>query len=108
MRKRVRTDPVAAEAAMRKTRWSVLTALGLTVAAVALMMSRRSVLGPETDGPPGWKVTLLVQGELKDKNAALTTELPPDFRNQHISDERFQSDELRYGIKKRRNLGQRR
>lgn len=92
---------------MSKTWLSMVTALGLTAASVAIFCARRSALGPESEGPLGWKVKLVVQGTLLTKDASIAIVRPLDFRRQHISEERFQGGkELREPIKWRRS-GQR-
>src|SRR4051794_40367049 len=88
---------------MSKNGLSVLTAGCLCAASLALMGGRWWVLGDEIDGPPGhstWKVTLVVKGDLRGKDAVLTMVLPPDFRRQHISDEVFESNQLRNSSRK--------
>jgi transglutaminase-like putative cysteine protease len=81
---------------MTKTGWAVTTALVLAVVSVTLAGVRRYVLGPDIDGRRGaaWKVTLAVEGRLTSPDATVAVRLPPDFRGQHILDERFQSKEL--------------
>ena len=96
---------------MSRTGLTVVTALALTVLSVALMAGRHYVLGSEIDGTPGtgtWKVTLTVEGRLSAANASITTVLPPDFRRQHVIDERFNSPELAHAIRTARDGGQRR
>src|SRR5205814_7223323 len=66
-----------------------------------------SALGSESEGPPGWKVRLVVEGTLLTKDASISVIRPLDFRRQHIMEERFHSDkELRDPVKWKR-LGQR-
>lgn len=82
---------------MSKTWLSVIAALVLTAIAVALHLARRSVMGPEAIGPQGiatWRITMVASGELASHEASLTTPRPPDFRRQHIFDEKAQSKEL--------------
>src|SRR5947209_3164973 len=93
---------------MAKRRLSLLTAAVLLVVSVGLMLSRHAVLGPEVEGPPGWKVTLQASGQLPGRMATLTTVMPPDFRHQHVAEEKLLSDELRYRIRKSKESGQRR
>lgn len=81
---------------MSKTRWSVLTALILTVGSGAVYVAR-TALGGDIYRPPGtstWKVTLLVSGQLLSPDASLTTLRPPDFRKQHVLDEHYHSAQL--------------
>lgn len=82
---------------MSKTTASMVAALALVVASVSLAATRRYVLGPEVDGPRGagaWHVTLTIQGKLAETNRSVVLSLPPDFRRQHIYQERFRSKEL--------------
>jgi len=97
--------------AMSRTGLTVVTALALTVLTAALMAGRHYVLGSEIDGTPGtgtWKVTVVVEGRLSAASASITTVLPPDFRRQHVIDERFSSAELAHAIRTARDGGQRR
>jgi hypothetical protein len=88
---------------MAKTWLSVVTAGVLVILSLAIFFARRYVLGAETAGPPGWKVTLVVEGTLTRRDASVTAVRPPDFRRQHISDEQFQSTEdLRDPVKTRK------
>jgi transglutaminase-like putative cysteine protease len=82
---------------MGKTWQSVFTALLLTAVSLALFVGRWSLFGSGLRGTYGgtpWRVTLVAVGELSAGDAAVTTPLPPDFRQQHIFDERFHSNEL--------------
>src|SRR5439155_10505311 len=94
---------------MAKTWLSVVTAAILVVGSLALMIGRRYALGVETAGPPGWKVTLVVDGKLTSRDASLITVRPLDFRRQHIAGEHFKaSPELRDPVKTRKTAsGQR-
>jgi transglutaminase-like putative cysteine protease len=84
------------ETAMSKTWLSTATALAFAAGALAVFVARKSVLGPEADGPLGWDVKVSVSGTLLTKDAAISITQPPDFRQQHISEERFESSpELR-------------
>ncbi len=74
---------------MKRTTWSVIVAVALAVAAVAVLGARRYALGEDIDGPRGggaWKVGLLVTGRFTQRNGTLTVRLPPDFRRQHLVD----------------------
>jgi transglutaminase-like putative cysteine protease len=82
---------------MSRTWLSVLTALGLSAASLAVLLGRWYFSGAETD----WKVTLLVDGELTAADATLTTLLPRDFRYQHVTDETFRSDQLDHRVRRR-------
>jgi 7 transmembrane helices usually fused to an inactive transglutaminase/Transglutaminase-like superfamily len=88
---------------MAKTWLSVVTAGVLVVLSLAILCTRRWVLGEETSGPPGWRVTLLVEGSLTSRDASITTVRPLDFRRQHVFDEHFQSSkDLRDPVKTRK------
>src|SRR5437870_6466360 len=94
-------------AAMSKTWLSVSTALALMAASCAIFIARRSALGPESAGPLGWTIELVVEGTLLTRDASVSVTRPLDFRRQHISEERFQSGkELREPTKWKR-FGQR-
>jgi transglutaminase-like putative cysteine protease len=95
---------------MARTWLTVLTAAGLVVVSVALMLTRWAVLGADVDGPRGastWKVTLVAAGELTRTDASVVLALPPDFRGQHIFDERFASAELTAPAERARSTGRR-
>ena len=96
---------------MSKSWWSVLTALVLTVASIALVAWRGHVLGPEIDGTPGistWELILTMEGTLSGSEASVTMTLPPDFRRQHIIGESFESQEMTHRIRRSRAGGPRR
>jgi hypothetical protein len=82
---------------MSRTMLSIITAAGLAVVSIALMICRYQVLGEAVKVPTGpgtWKVTLLVQGQSVGNDARLLTTTPLDFGHQHILDEVYRSDEL--------------
>lgn len=82
---------------MSKTWLSALTALVLVAASSGIFLARRAALGMEADGPRGassWRITLVATGELAADETSLSTPRPPDFRRQHIFDERLESQEL--------------
>jgi hypothetical protein len=96
---------------MSRTGLTVVTALALIALSVGLMVARQYVLGSEIDGTPGsgtWHVTLEVEGELLAKDSSVTTYLTPDFRHQHIRDEKFDSPQLSYKPSRGRDQRQRR
>jgi transglutaminase-like putative cysteine protease len=75
----------------------MVVAGALVAISIGLAAGRRYVLGPEVDGsaPAGtWHITLVTTGELAPQDNTVTVALAPDFRNQHILDERFASKEL--------------
>jgi hypothetical protein len=88
---------------MAKTWWSVATAAALVCLAVSLALGRWYVLGADHH----WKVTLLVEGEMRASQATVATALPLNFRYQHIAEETFHSDTLQHRAKKRREPGRR-
>lgn len=93
---------------MSKTWLSVMVAAGLMAASVAIFAARRSALGLESSGPPGWKVSLVIEGTLLTKEASISVHRPLHFRRQHISEERFDGGkELREPLTSKR-AGQRR
>jgi hypothetical protein len=92
---------------MSKTGWTMMAAGFLLVVAFALASTRRSVLGPDIEGEPGWQVTLTVTGELPGGKNSLSLPLPPDFRHQHVSGESFKSKELVPRVPKRRQRARR-
>ncbi len=95
---------------MKKTWKSVFMALALAAIAITLMVGRQHALSPDLSGPRGmntWKVTLVAVGELTANDAALTVLLPPDFRHQHLADERFHSKQLLHRLTQGRESGRR-
>src|SRR5262245_7908434 len=82
---------------MSRTRLSLLVALLLTAASAGVYFARRAALGAEAEGPAGvaaWEVTVTVRGELTNGDTTVTTYAPPDFRRQHVYEERWKSGEL--------------
>jgi hypothetical protein len=79
---------------MTKTGLSVVTAVALSAVSLGTALGRWYVLGNRHFGGSVWKVTLAATGELNGGSVSLTMSLPPDFRHQHILDERFHSREL--------------
>jgi hypothetical protein len=82
---------------MSRTGWSMLVAGALLALSLAITISRHYVLGPDFEGTPAqgtWRVTLVAAGELGPQDGAVTIGLAPDFRSQHVLDERFASREL--------------
>ena len=75
---------------MSKTRWTMTIAGTLLVAAFALGLTRRSVLGPDIEGEQAWVVTLKITGDLPGGTKSVSLPLPPEFRHQHIWGERFE------------------
>jgi transglutaminase-like putative cysteine protease len=69
----------------------------LVALSIGLAAGRRYVLGPDAGsaGPAGnWRVTLVAAGELGPQDNSVTVSLAPDFRSQHVTDERFASRDL--------------
>jgi hypothetical protein len=82
---------------MSRTGWTVTAAALLCVVSLGALLSRRHLLGAEINGPQGtspWRVTLQVEGEMPADHTGLKTLPPLDFRQQHIYDEHFESEEL--------------
>src|SRR5262245_53581705 len=76
---------------MSRTRLAILTAAGLATVALALMATRRYVLGPEVKrphGPDTWKVTMLVQGRSAG-GAKVVMTTPLDSPRQHVVREQW-------------------
>jgi hypothetical protein len=74
----------------------VLTAAGLAVVSVALMLLRYEVMGEELYRPPGsgaWKVTLSVHGTSLG-NARLATTIPLDLDRQKVTNEIYKSEQF--------------
>jgi hypothetical protein len=81
---------------MSRTTLCVLTAAGLVVVSVALMLLRYQVMGEELYRPPGagaWKVTLAVHGTSLG-NARLATAIPLDLDRQKVTNEVYKSEQL--------------
>jgi transglutaminase-like putative cysteine protease len=82
---------------MSRTGWSMVVAGALVAVSVGVAAGRRYVLGPDADGSgPGgvWRITLVAGGQLGPQDNAVTVSLVPDFRNQHVTEERFASRDL--------------
>lgn len=79
---------------MARTGLTLITAGFLTVASIALMVTRWQVLGEDVKAPHGsWKITLVVQGE-SHGDARVVTSAPPEFGHQHVFQEACHSKEL--------------
>lgn len=81
---------------MSRTTLCVLTAAGLTLLSVSLMMLRHQVMGGELYRPPGvgaWKVTLAVHGTSLG-NARIATAIPLDLDRQKVDNEVYKSEQL--------------
>jgi hypothetical protein len=75
----------------------MVVAGALVTISIGLAAGRHYVLGPDFDGSGAggiWHVTLVATGELAPQENAVTVGLVPDFRNQHVLDERFASRDL--------------
>jgi len=82
---------------MSRTTLTVLTAVGLALLSIGLMIGRYHVLGDEIlvpHGPNTWKVTMKVNGTSLAANSTVQTLTPLDFGRQHIKREICRSDEL--------------
>src|SRR5262249_28676140 len=80
---------------MSRTTLCVLTAAGLAVLSLGVMLARRQALGDEVKAPVGpgtFKVTLVARGK-SGGEARLVTACPLDFKRQHVSNEHCQSKE---------------
>jgi len=96
---------------MSKTGLSAITAVVLIAVSIALMAGRWWVLGTEIDGPAGlssWKITLKIKGVRTAREASLTVLLPPNYRRQQISEEVFESEELKSKVRKSKGANPRR
>lgn len=85
---------------MSRTWLSIFTATILVSLSVGIMIARRSVLGSDLDGPRGtsaWRINLVIAGQAedKDKPRSITVGLPPDFRRQHIIEEKPRAGDVR-------------
>lgn len=80
---------------MSKTSTSVITAALLIAISTGAFLARRSLGGDLYAGPgTPWRVTLAASGRFQAPDASLTTVRPPDFRRQHICDDRYHSSQL--------------
>jgi hypothetical protein len=81
---------------MSRTTLCVLTAAGLTLSSIALMVLRCHVMGAELYRPPGastWKVTVAIHG-VSLGNARLATAIPLDLDRQRVTNEVYKSEQL--------------
>ena len=81
---------------MSRTTLCTLTAAGLTVLSLGIMVVRRQALGDEVNrpvGPGAWKVTMAVQGTSLG-NARLLTDTPLDLERQHVLEDTYASAQL--------------
>ncbi|HTU88571.1 MAG TPA: 7TM domain-containing protein [Gemmataceae bacterium] len=81
---------------MSRTTLCVVTAAGLALLSVALMMLRYNVMGEALYRPPGaaaWKVTLVVRGASLG-NARISTAIPLDLDRQKVDNEVYKSEQL--------------
>ncbi len=81
---------------MSRTTLCIVTAAGLAVVSVGVMIVRYCVLGSEVrvpTGPGTWKVTMAVRGR-SQADGRLMTATPVDFGRQHVLREVCRSDEL--------------
>jgi hypothetical protein len=81
---------------MSRTTLCVLTAAGLALVSLALMILRYQVMGEALYRPPGagaWKVTLAVRG-ISLGNARIATAIPLDLDRQKVDNEIYKSEQL--------------
>src|SRR5579875_1090706 len=81
---------------MSRTTLCVVTAAGLALLSMALMMVRYHVMGEELYRSPGlgaWKVTLAVRGTSLG-NARIATAIPLDLDRQKVDNEVYKSEQL--------------
>jgi transglutaminase-like putative cysteine protease len=89
---------------MSKNRLSVITAVALVVFSLAVFIGRQVTFGTDSvrlRGASFWKVTMVASGELPSAATTVTTLQPPDFRRQHIYEERPSSEDLRVSTSKK-------
>src|SRR3989442_580447 len=82
---------------MSRTTLCVITAAGLALASVVVMIGRYHILGGQVKVPvdPGtWKVSMLVQGRCTGSDAKLITAMPLELGHQHILRDDCRSNEL--------------
>lgn len=95
---------------MSKTTLCVITAAGLSLLSIGVMIARYEILGSEVNlpaGPGDWKVTLVIKGQSVGETR-LTTATPLDFERQHIFREEYESKQLMEKPPDLRNPGRRR
>jgi hypothetical protein len=96
---------------MSKTWLSALAAAVLVAVALAIFFGRWLTLGQITVPPLGkrsWEVTLQASGQMAASDARVITPAPPDFRQQHIAEEKRTSKELLSRVVKEKTTSQRR
>lgn len=82
---------------MARSWLSICVAACLAMVSLAVFAGRYCAEGSDQGTAPGettWRVTLVASGTLAPRESSVTTLLPPDFRKQHIFDERFHSKDL--------------
>jgi hypothetical protein len=82
---------------MSRTTLCILTAGALAAFSLCLLMVRLKLLGDAAtapQGPDSWRITLVIHGKIAGPDARLTTLVPLDFDQQHISSEVYRSAEL--------------
>jgi transglutaminase-like putative cysteine protease len=86
---------------MARTGLTMAVAAGMASLSLALFLIRRHALGAEINGPRGastWQITLEVAGKMPADHVALITLPPLDFRQQHVYDEHFRSNQLSHRV----------
>jgi uncharacterized protein with transglutaminase domain/transglutaminase superfamily protein len=82
---------------MSRTTLCVVTAAGLALGSLGLMIARYCVLGDAVlapRGPDTWHVTLLVNGVSTSRDAKFRTAAPLELGHQHLCHESFRSKEF--------------
>ncbi len=87
---------------MTRTGWTMVVAILLVVCAVGVFVTRRATA--ETGGT-SWLVTLTARGTL-EPSQPLRLARAPDFRRQHVFNERFTSAELTHHVARKKDRQQ--
>jgi hypothetical protein len=89
---------------MSRNRLSAIASLVLVAAAGAIYAARHQAGGSQFDelhGVATWEVSLNARGTMSAKEESVATAQPPDFRRQHVYDERWESADLLHRGNKR-------
>lgn len=93
---------------MSRSAWTILVSLVIFAVSLAMALTRRAILAGDLDGPRsnnGWKVTLVVSGNMGPGETSIHTPLPLDFRRQHTRLDEATSKELSQRSGKGKHLG---